>query len=109
MKVRYSVFFSDTTLAVVCKDGILHSPPPRHIYLFSWLGQVLVAACGIEPRPPALGAWWSLSHWMARKVPRMEFLRVSSDFVGIGGCGATVFLVVFGQSRMLLSENFLSC
>ena len=46
-----------------------------------WLHQVLVAACkisscgmqdlvpwpGIEPRPPALGAW-SLSHWTTGKV-----------------------------------------
>ena len=42
---------------------------------FIWLYQVLVEAYGIlvpwpgiEPRPPALGAW-SLSHWITRRVP----------------------------------------
>ena len=54
----------------------------KYIYLFIWLHQVLVAACGIiscsmwdlvpwpgiEPRPPALGTW-SLSHWTTREVP----------------------------------------
>ena len=59
------------------------------IYLYIWLCQVLVVACGIfsgdlqtfscgmwdllpwsgiEPRPPPLDAW-SLSHWIIRKVP----------------------------------------
>ena len=33
-----------------------------NIYFFIWLHQVLVAVCGIEPSPPALGEW-SLSHW----------------------------------------------
>ena len=58
-------------------------------YLFIWLCHVLVVACGIctcgkrtlscrmwglvpwlgiEPEPPALGAW-SLSHWTTREVP----------------------------------------
>ena len=45
------------------------SPWFLSFYLFIWLSWVLVAACrilvpqpGIEPKPPALGAW-SLSHW----------------------------------------------
>ena len=56
-----------------------------NIYLF-WLWQVLVAgmrtlSCdmwalapwpGIEPGPPALGAW-SLSHWTTREVPSLWF------------------------------------
>ena len=53
-----------------------------YISLIIWLFQVLAAACGtfscgkwdlfpwpgIEPGPPALGAW-SLSHWTTREVP----------------------------------------
>ena len=59
-------------------------PPPLLFkkYLFIWLHWVLVGAFGIfswsmwdlvpwpgiEPGPPALGAW-SLSHWTSREVP----------------------------------------
>ena len=48
-----------------------------NIYLFIYLSvlglscgmrALLVAACGIEPGPPALGAW-SLNHWTTREVP----------------------------------------
>ena len=71
------------------------------IYLFIWLHQVLVAACGIflatcgifncgmwtlmqdlvpwpgiEPWPPALGAQ-SLSHWITREVPIYLFFKYS--------------------------------
>ena len=73
-----------------------------NIYLFIWLPQVLVAACGIfscsmwtlrcgmlafscsmwilvpwpgiEPGPPALGAW-SLNCWTIREVPSMRIFK----------------------------------
>ena len=42
------------------------------IYLFSCARSLtLVAACEIEPGPPALGAR-SLSHWTTRDIPRNE-------------------------------------
>ena len=55
---------------------------PSFLKIFTWLSQVFVAACGIfscimsdlvpspgvEPGPPALGAW-SLSHWMTGSGP----------------------------------------
>ena len=61
-----------------------------NIYVFTWLHQVnscrifglhslfatcglLVTACGIKPRPPALGAQ-SLSHWTTREVPQHHLL-----------------------------------
>ena len=33
---------------------------------------ILVPSPGIEPVPPALGAW-SLNHWASREVPRYYF------------------------------------
>ena len=56
------------------------------MYLFIWLHQVSDAACrifgcsmwdlgprpGLEPGPPASGAW-SLSHWPMREVPQRWF------------------------------------
>ena len=72
------------------------------ICLFIWLHQVLVTACkifscglwslnysmwnlvsltGMEPGPPALGAW-SLIHWTSREVPVASiFLKNSSYFL----------------------------
>ena len=72
------------------------------VYLFIWLYQVLVTArkifscglwilnysmwnlvslTGVEPWPPALGAW-SLSHWTSREVPVASiFLKDSSHFL----------------------------
>ena len=60
-----------------------------NIYLFIWLCQVFVLACrifscdvwdlvpwpGIEPRPPALGAW-SLNHWITREVPLIALMLI---------------------------------
>ena len=57
----------------------------KNIYLFIWLRQVLVLACGIfscgiwdlvpwpgiEPGPPALGVR-SLSHWTIREAPEVR-------------------------------------
>ena len=73
------------------------------IYLF-WLPLVLVAACGlfvaacmrdlvpqpgIEPGPPALGAW-SLTHWTTREVPCQTLRTISCCeicvCVGVGVC-----------------------
>ena len=41
---------------------------PRHVAY-----GILVPRPGIEPMPPALGAW-SLNHWTAREVPVRLFL-----------------------------------
>ena len=38
----------------------------------------LVPQPGMEPGPPALGAW-SLSHWTTREVPLGFFLSVTSS------------------------------
>ena len=60
-----------------------------NFYLFIWLHPFLVEVCrifscsmwdlvprsGIEPRPPALGAW-SLSHWTTREVPLFYFFNL---------------------------------
>ena len=37
--------------------------------------QDLVTSPGIEPWPPALGAW-SFSHWTTREVPGKGFLKI---------------------------------
>ena len=68
---HFYFFFS---LLYFCFENLL-------INLFIWLCWVLVAAsrisvavCGIEPGPPALGAW-RLSHWTTRKVPLSPILN----------------------------------
>ena len=48
----------------------------KYLFIYFWLHWVFAAARvwdlvprpGIEPRPPALGAW-SLNHWTTREVP----------------------------------------
>ena len=61
------------------------------LILFIWLCQVLVLACeifccgtwhlvlhpGIEPKPPALGAW-SVTPWTTREVPHHSFFTEKS-------------------------------
>ena len=48
----------------------------------------LVPRPGIEPGPPALGAW-RLSHWTTRELPRLDFGVVRSL-----GCGRDVLVGV---------------
>ena len=64
--------------------------PFKKIYSCIWLHQVLVVVCGffsccmwdlapcpgIEPGPPALGAW-GLGHWTTREVPLSPFNSLS--------------------------------
>ena len=45
--------------------------------IFSCGMQDLVPRPGIEPGPPALGAW-SLNHWITREVPKTRVLKESS-------------------------------
>ena len=101
----------------------------KNIYLFIWPHWVLVvvhgtlvaacgifiAACGIfscgmrdlipwpgmEPGPPALGAW-SLNHWTTREVPQIDFNlehkagdMADAIFIFLGGPAATQVHIFF--------------
>ena len=82
---------------------------------------LLVSWPGIEPRPPALGAW-SLSHWTTREVPRnhycmdliMSFLNILHycivricpnlhyGFFKVNSCFSVVVVLIIWSSLIII-------
>ena len=56
--------------------------------MFSYGIWDLIPQPGIEPRPPALGAW-SLSRWTTREVPRKDLDRLENRKMSFGSYRAS--------------------
>ena len=65
----------------------------------------LVPSSGIEPQPPALGAW-SLSHWTTREVPLLESwaIHCAQNL----GCESRVCVCVCVCVRGILTHDMLT-
>ena len=58
---------------LLASPGLSYGTQDLHSHMRALSGDVqdLAPRAGIEPRPPALGAW-SLSHWTTREVPSAD-------------------------------------